>query len=84
MITQDISNFDNPRFKLWMSLKKAKGIKKTNKCLVLGEKILLELLKDYAHLFDAILYSQHSQSNSLQNDQLLSSTNALSMPVFRL
>lgn len=84
MVVQDISSFDNLRFKLWMSLKKAKGIKKANKCLVLGEKILLELLKYYVHLFDAILYSQHLKSDSLQDDKLLSSTNALSIPIFRL
>ena len=78
-MVQDISSFDNPRFKLWMSLKKAKGIKKANKCLVLGQKILLELLKDHTHLFDAILYPQN-----LKNNILLNCTHKLPLSVFRL
>ena len=82
---RDISSFDNPHFKSWMSLKKAKGIKKANKCLVLGQKILEELSVQKTHLFHEILYPQHLEVNHVQQSNvLLNFASKLSLPVFRL
>ena len=82
---KDISSFDNPRFKFWISLKKAKGIKKANKCLVLGRKILEELSEQKPHLFEEILYPQYLVAHHMQqNDMLLDFASKLSLPVIGL
>ena len=82
---KDISSFDNPRFKFWTSLKKAKGIKKANKCLVSGRKILEELSQQRPDLFDGILYPQYLEVHHMQqNDMLLGFASKLSLPIFRL
>ena len=82
---KEISSFDNHKFKLWVSLKKAKGVKKSNKCLVLGRKILEELSQQRPHLFDALLYSQYLEMDDEQKDDvLLDFASKLSLPVFRL
>ena len=82
---KDISSFDNPRFKFWISLKKAKGIKKSNACLVFGRRILEELSQQKPHSFNEILYPQYLEINREQKkDMLLDVADRLSLPVFRL
>ena len=82
---RDISSLDNPHFKFWTSLKKAKGIKKTNKCLVLGKKIVEELSQKKPYLFEEIIYPQHLEIHQMkQNDVLLDFVRRSSLPIFRL
>ena len=79
-----ISSSDNPKFKLWASLKKAKGIKKSNTCLVLGRKILEDLSRQKPHFFNEILYPQYLEIDQIPQDILLDLAEKISLPVFRL
>lgn len=52
---KEISSAHNPKFKLWKSLLESKGIKKENRAIVSGDKLVRELLEQNAEMIEEIL-----------------------------
>ena len=51
----EISSAHNPKYRRWLSLLEAKGIKKENCAIVSGEKLVTELLDQAPHIVEEII-----------------------------
>lgn len=62
----EISSAQNPRFKAWLKLLEAKGIKKSQEALFAGRKFLKEMLTQHEEQLVGILFTDLAQLEGLE------------------
>ncbi len=75
----EISSAQNPKYRRWLSLLESKGIRKENLCLVSGEKLVDEILRQNLAAVDSILLPPKCKVSFPSGPQLVQ----LSTPLFQ-